>query len=386
MKDLVRDIRHLDNDVKIIHDHLEHLSSHSKICNDLVKESNLREATELFMHLSEVDNLIHSVQKHIVHIQNHLDQDSIQESNIDIIDIDDLKHDAKHTSFDLKDIHSHIEHLIKHSEMCQNIITPNAEKELLEIKNHLMDIDNVAHELLDHINDIRGEISTKYSEFIWTIPDSFDFALIPTTLINSDNETVEKVAFKLVDGSESAWDALIRILCFVRDFINPNVKDEQLDITASDTLNTKIGTSDAKSILACALARAVSIPSKVHFAKVTPDMWNEITFLEEIVNLEIIYHFSISWPEFYIDDKWLPAFEILDCKVETFSLHEKFLELGIKHTGPIKDPEKWKRLPVEKFIDQDSFYKPIKFLRSPEFVTPILEIKQRLFAGFLYTG
>ncbi len=380
------DIKHLNNDVKMIHDYLEHLSSHSKICKELVRESNLREATELFKHLNELDNLIHSVQKHIVHIKCHLNQDSINESDTKIIDIDDLKHDAKHTSFDLKDIHSHIEHLIKHSEMCQNIIAPGAEKELLEIKNHLIEIDNIAHEILEHINDIRGEISTKYTEFIWTLPEGFDYALTPTTLIDCNNESVKETAFKLVDGSESAQDALIRILCFVRDFINPEVYYEGSKIVASKTLNTSVGSGIEKSILVGSLARAVSIPSKIHFARVKLDIWHDFVFSEKLDLPKLREPFSISWPEFHINNKWVPAFNLLDFEVESLCFYDKFLELGLRRTGQILEPEKWKRLPLEKFIDQGSFYEPIRYLNTSDFISPIFEIKKRLFAGFIYTG
>ena len=94
----------------------------------------------------------------------------------------------------------------------------------------------------------------------------------------------------------------------------------------------------------------------------------------------------ISWPEFYIDDKWIPAFEILNCEVEILHLHEKFLDIGLKRTINLVDPKKWKRLPIEKLVDKGSYYKPIEFLNCSEFISPILEIKRRLFAGFIYIG
>ena len=59
MPDLNYEVRHLKGDVAKIHDDLEHLSSHSKVCNDLIKDSNLREATELFKHLDQIDKFIH---------------------------------------------------------------------------------------------------------------------------------------------------------------------------------------------------------------------------------------------------------------------------------------------------------------------------------------
>ncbi len=386
MSDLNQDIRHLGSDLRNIHDLLDHLSTHSRICSDLVRESNIREANELFVHLNEIDNFIHGVEDHIVHIKDHLEKTAdIDDVEVNI-DIDDLKDDAKHTSFDLKDIHFHIEHLIKHTEMCRDIITPSAEEELKEIRNHLKEIDEYAHELLNHINDIRGGISTKYSEFVWEIPAGFDEFINPSRLIDCNNRIIENTALKLVDGLESIQVAIENILCFVRDFIDLRAIDVHSEATASKTLNNFQGSEVAKSILACALSRAVSISSQVHFAQVAVQDWLTIAKWNELELPQPDKPFSISWPEFYINNKWEPAFELMECRLDDTKFHERFLELGIKYIGQKIDPSKWVSLPVFNFEDNGSYAKPIEFIKSPKFLPPPCELERRLFAGFFYIG
>lgn len=386
MIDLMHNIKHLGNDVKQIHDRLEHLSSHSKICNDLVRESNYREANELFNHLQEIDNLIHGVQSHVGHIKKHIHQTYSKELEVKPLDIDDLKDDAKHTSFDLKDIHIHIEHLISHTEMCRDIVSPNAEEELIEIKGHLKDIDEIAHELLDHINEIRGGISTKFSEFIWEVPAGFDEFLVPSRLIDNDHKMIKDMALRLVDGVESLEEAVINILCFVRDFIEPKAVDEHTEATASKVLITYCGSGISKSILACALARAVSIPSQIHFARVSINDWLSIPNLELLELPAPEKPFSISWPEFFINNNWEPGFEVLKCGSDTSDLFEKFKELGIKRVGQDRDPMKWQRLPVNDFEDNGTYSKPIEYLTTLNFSAPLCEVEKRLFAGIFYNG
>jgi len=245
MPDLSRNLQHLKVDVKKIHDYLEHLKEHSGVCSELVKESNVRETSELFNHLTQIDKLIHEVQTHIKHIKDHIEneEETIQAIELEDkqLDIDDLKKDASHTSFDLKDIHSHVEHLITHANMCQDILEPQAEDELEKIKEHLAKIDDKAHELLEHINEIRGDISSKYPEFIWPIPEGFDEYLQPTKLVDCGNTDIKDTALKLVDGTDTIEKALLNILCFARDYIAPGNTKESIKLVASHTLLTRAG-------------------------------------------------------------------------------------------------------------------------------------------------
>ena len=384
MPDLNDNIQHLKGDVKSIHDRVEHLNTHSKICNELVKESNLREAAELFGHLQQIDIRIHEVQKHISHIKKHIEQDSAFTPGKEILDIDDLKHDATHTNLDLEDIHTNIEHLLTHANMCQDIVAPSAEKELGKIKKHLEEIDERAHELLEHIKEIRGGISLEFSEFVWPIPRGFDEFLRPSRYIVSNAKEIKELALKLVDGAESIETAIVNILCFVRDFIEPKVTKSKMNYQASKTLTSGFGSSVAKSILACSFARAVNIPSKIHFWRMPIKTWEiHFSFIHE---KKLTKDFSIACPEFYVEDSWLSNHELLDQKLDVSRFHNRFIELGITKIDLTLDPNQWMYLPTSKLTDEGSYAKPILYLNSPKYSLPPKEIDLRLFGGLIYLG
>ena len=390
MTDLKRELQHIKGDVQRIHDSLEHLNNHSKVCGELVKESNLREASELFEHLGQIDRLVHEAQEHITHIRNHVDHESepMPDSGQEPLDIDDLKHDASHTSFDLEDIHSHIEHLITHSNMCQDIISPTAQNELQEIKGHLRDIDNIAHELLEHIKDIRGEISAEYSEFVWSIPDGFGKFLSPTQLIDSGEPVVKDMALKLVDGCESVRAAVKNILCFTRDFVAPVVTDahEHDAWKASNTLASNSGGACARSILACALARAVNIPAKIHFGQIACNFLLTKYSIDGIDTELEGQDVSISWPGFYLDGQWGNADELLNNDQELLSIHDRFIELGIPKCNIELDLQQWARLPSTKLEKKVALHNPTEYLRSNKYLKPTNELELRLFGMSIYTG
>ena len=384
MADLKQNLKHLKSDVEKIHEFVEHLNSHSSICTELVQESNIREASELFEHLQQIDIRIHEVQKHIAHIKNHIDQESEIKTVIEPLDIDDLKRDASHTSNDMKDIHTNVEHLITHANMCQDIIITSAESELERIKQHLSEIDEKAHELLDHIKDIRGDISLKYSEFVWTIPEGLDKYLQPTQLIDSKKPKVTEMALKLVDGMDSVQMAVISIFCYVRDYITQNITEITSPNPASETLTTMTGGGINKSILACALARSVGIPSRIHFWRLSKEYWmkNFSDYKDDNPKNE----FSIAMPEFIIESKWVAAYDLIDTEFNISELHERFSELGIIKSEPAIDINKWNKIPIAELRDDKAYAKPIKYLNSKKFLKPPLEAQKRIFAGFMYIG
>ncbi|WP_455391955.1 transglutaminase domain-containing protein [[Eubacterium] cellulosolvens] len=386
MLHLIRNIKHLIGDLEKIHDYLEHLNEHSGVCSELVKEANIRETSELFEHLGQIDKLIHEAQTHILHIKIHLEEGArLEESSYqEPIDIEDLKKDATHTTFDLKDIHIHIEHLISHANMCQDIIKPRAEAEISKIREHLMEIDKKAHELLGHITEIRGNISTKYPEFVWPVPDELDEFLEPTQLVDCLDTRIKDTALRLVDTTESIQMALMNILCFAKDFIGPTTSKTTIEVKATNTLESRIGGGIAKAILACALARAVSIPARIHGYKVPKDEWQNKRILNDIE--EPKNDFSLCSPEFYINDAWEAAYDILrDCPDAT-QIYARFIDLGIPEPKIKLEPNLWKVLPLSYLHDFGVFAEPIKFLKDTKFSPPTPELEQRLFAGWVYLG
>ncbi len=384
MTDLKQDIKHMKGDIKYIYDKLEHLNSHSKICNELIKESNIREAIELFSHLQQIDKLIHEIQHHLDHIKKHLEQNSVITADSKLLDIRDLKHDAAHTSLDLKDFHTHIEHLITHTDMCRDIVAPSIEEELIDIKKHIFEIDEKAHELLEHIKEIRGGISSTYPEFIWQIPDGLDEFLRHSNTIDCKTPVVREMALKLVDETENVQMAIICILCFVRDFIAPKVTGEYQVKPASKTLQAREGGGMSKSILASTLTRTVNIPSRIHFFRVPKQVWLQNFKLDYCERVD--EDFSIACPEFYINDNWTTTNELVNEKLDVSCLHNKFIDLGIPATDMVIDAQHWKSLPISELENEGAYDDPMKFISSSKFSPPPVEIERRLFAEFLYIG
>lgn len=393
MSNITRDLKHFNSDVRKVHDSIEHLNSHSKICNDLVKESNIREASELFTHLSQIDKRIHEVEKHVMHINAHLKDNSTIPSELDeeLLDIDDLKDDARHTSFDLKDIHTNIEHLIAHASMCNDIIEPNAEKELAEIKEHLLKIDERTHELLEHIKDIRGKISSSFPEFVWPLPETCEEYLCVTDEIDHKTVEVNELAFKLVDRTDTIKNASIAILCYVRDFITPIRSPEGHIKKASEVLNSGFGGSIHRTILACSLARAVNIPARVHFSNFPVELWEKSA--EDFVSGAVerpVDKFSIAWPEFNIDRGWVPAYELFETNINAMAnveqIHTRFIEIGVYKPENVCHPDEWTKLKISELPDEGSFADPKEYLESSRFKAPPHQLDQRLFGGFFYFG
>ena len=387
MKRLRYNLNHLKADVQLIHDNLVHLNSHSKVCNELVKESNIREASELFDHLEQIDKLVHEVKKHIVHIRNHIPKDTSDEADSEHLDIDDLKHDAMHISNDFKDIHTHIEHLITHADMCRDILAPSAEEEFMEIKQHLLEIDENAHELLDHINEIRGQISSKFSEYIWLLPDGIDEYLKETQLIDHGDSGVREMALRLVDRAESIQMAVATILCFTRDFIVPSILEENYQTPASQTLKTRAGGGCAKTILACALARAVNIPSKIHFGRVSYE--SLIKNFEMVTEAPIEANddkISIAWPEFLIENIWVDPKVSFDQIPDVTCLHDRFIELGIPRPDIEIKPGHWQDLPKVELEDDGTYPDPAEYFVSSKYSSPTANLERRIFGGFIYLG
>ncbi|MCK5559647.1 MAG: hypothetical protein KAJ51_03600, partial [Thermoplasmata archaeon] len=266
----------------------------------------------------------------------------------------------------------------------QDIITPKAEEELGSIKQHLTEIDEKAHELLNHIKEIRGDLSSRYPEFVWPVPDGLDEFLKPTQLVDCSDTKIKDMALKLVDGTESIQMALLNIICFSKDYIAPGRSEEYIEFKASRTLESRLGGGIAKSIFACALARAVSIPSRLHFWRISKDDWVNKSILNNIK--EPMDDFSISSPEFYVNEVWESAYDVLGINLEMSPLHEKFIELGIPEPDITLDPEHWKVLPISYLRDEGVFAEPIKFIRNTKFSPPPIEIEQRLFGGLIYLG
>jgi hypothetical protein len=211
-----------------------------------------------------------------------------------------------------------------------------------------------------------------------------DEYLTSTSLIDSNAPEIKTLALKLVDGAESIQSALINILHFVRDFISPNPSEDKPEYQASKTLEKGVGGGIAKSILACALARAVSIPSRIHFWYLSHHARQDNEKLKEII--ETKGDLSIASPEFYIKDNWESAHNLISKKIDVSHLHERFIDLGIPKPRIELSTNRWKILPISYLHDEGSLDDPEKYLKDEKLSELDINIECRLFAGYIYNG
>ncbi len=84
-------------------------------------------------------------------------------------------------------------------------------------------------------------------------PEGMDEYLKPTPLCDSDNEEIKKKARELIKGVTGPKEATLSIFYFVRDEIKYAL--DFVDVKASHTLKTRLGTCEHKSKLQIALLR-----------------------------------------------------------------------------------------------------------------------------------
>ncbi|MCK5562212.1 MAG: transglutaminase family protein, partial [Thermoplasmata archaeon] len=253
---------------------------------------------------------------------------------------------------------------------------------------------------LQHIKNIRGDISAKYSEFIWHIPDGFDDYLLPTKYLDSSDPAVHEMALKIVDGAENVQTAVLSILHFVRDIITQKISGETLPIKASQILLSGTGGCISKTILAAALARAVSIPSRLYFANITREnlernyspyelaISNLDTNIQSATSENTSSVYSLAWPEFYINEEWISAQTLFMKRLDTSGLFDRFNELGITESKILIEPHEWKQFPIadSKFDDCGAYIDPEAFFATKNYTPLPAELVRRLFGGFIYTG
>jgi hypothetical protein len=84
--------------------------------------------------------------------------------------------------------------------------------------------------------------------------------LLPETAIESDDEEIRKLALRLTEGAENAWDAAVRLAEWVHREIPYEIPGGG---TALGTLKKRAGECGGHSRLHTALCRAVGIPARV---------------------------------------------------------------------------------------------------------------------------
>ena len=199
--------------------------------------------------------------------------------------------------------------------------------------------------------------------------DNLDLYLKPTFAIDSDSKAIKEKATMLTEKYNSQKEKAKELFYFVRDKIkyNPYPPHSIEGYRASKTLQRGEGYCVQKAVVLTALARAVSIPSRLGFA----DIKNHLASKEliEIMGTNIfVYH---GYSELWLNNKWVketPVFNIemcnkFDLKPVEFNgvtdaiFHEKNKK-GEPHIEYIKYHGTYADLPfkeiMQAFIDQYS--------------------------------
>jgi len=184
--------------------------------------------------------------------------------------------------------------------------------------------------------------------------------LKPTPVIDADNEAVINRAQELTQGLNKDTDKAKALFYFVRDKIKYNIyvpKYPADTFRASETLKRGKGYCVQKAVLLAALARAVSIPARLHFAMIRNNLIPPKLYKARKSNI-FPWH---GYTELYLQEKWVkatPAFDLQMCQkhdyvpVEfdgkhdaTFSLYDKEGKLYIEY---LKDRGVYDDVPFEE--------------------------------------
>ena len=141
--------------------------------------------------------------------------------------------------------------------------------------------------------------------------------LQPTSIINSDHETIVDFAHRTTEGvAKDPVQSAVKLYYAVRDGIR---YDPYMPFSlpehyrASHTLQIKRGFCIPKACLLCALARASNIPARLGFATVRNHLATR-QLIEFQGSERIVYH---GYAEIFLDGKWViatPAFNAELCQ------------------------------------------------------------------------
>ncbi len=90
--------------------------------------------------------------------------------------------------------------------------------------------------------------------------------MLTERLADYQNPKVHEVALELTQGESKREGKLQRIFNFVRDEIQFGFPLKGDLVSASETLQIKMGQCNTKSTLFLALCKAINIPARIHFS------------------------------------------------------------------------------------------------------------------------
>jgi len=140
--------------------------------------------------------------------------------------------------------------------------------------------------------------------------DNFEDTLKPTFFMDYEHPLIQQKVRELTDGIPEKDDIskAVRLFYFVRDQIKYSVKNARESYNkenwkSSITLQRGFGFCIPKSILLASLARAVGIPSRLHYVDIVNHMTSERLKKDMGSNLFIFHGFV----ELFLNGKWVEA-------------------------------------------------------------------------------
>jgi len=150
-----------------------------------------------------------------------------------------------------------------------------------------------------------------------TILDKLEEYLKPTYFLNSDSETVVSLANEIAKDTTNTIEKAVKIFYWTRDEILYNPYETFTPLKeknrASHVISVKKGWCVQKACVLATLARALGIPSRLHFADIRNHQVPEK--LKKLMGTDLfVYH---GFAELYLNDHWfnaVPAFNITMCQ------------------------------------------------------------------------
>lgn len=138
----------------------------------------------------------------------------------------------------------------------------------------------------------------------------FEETLKPTFFLDYEHPSIQNKAKELIEGISEDDDIgkAIKLFYFVRDQIRYSVRNARESYNkenwkSSLTLETGFAFCIPKAILLASLARAVGIPSRLHFVDIVNHMTSERLKKDMKSNLFIFHGFV----ELFLDGRWVEA-------------------------------------------------------------------------------
>jgi len=196
--------------------------------------------------------------------------------------------------------------------------------------------------------------------------------LSSTYFVDSDSEIVRQIAKNTVKEAIDHKEKAIMLFYWTRDEIKYDaysLSSKRRRYKASKIIQEGKGWCVQKAVLLTALARAVDLPARLHFADIrnhqTPDK------LKDMIGTDVfLYH---GYTDFYLDNKWVkatPAFNKELCDkfgyrtVEFDGIHDATLPSttlnGEKYVEYLNDRGTNNELPLKDIIRTFFEYYPFK--------------------------